>query len=417
MSTFACTKAKMGSNNYFVATLNAKELMAFRAAGEIDEWANMGLEERLQRELNKKRVVDEIVPYLVKSSDRLFGSIIVLVFDGDIHFESVADISTKIPQAYKTQMSNMGFLTVEKGKYIILDGQHRWAAIREVIQNPDLDGEYKSDVPNDDIPVIFINHENNEKTRRIFNKLNRTAKTVSRGDYLITSEDDGYAIITRRLLELDYGPLGIVSGKDLIVNWKSNTIATRSTQLTTISTVYETVKDILHCEGIKDFDEKSRVVRPSDEELDDGYAIAERWWKSVLASIPVYHDAIADSKILPQSRSEDQRWSMLLKPVGQMAFFKALVKINERGFNLATTLNNAQTLDWSISNSIWDNVLVRAGKKILSNKDNIDLGSELMAYILCPESLGSSQKEALLDRLNKAKGQDDKGLPNQPFYP
>ena len=45
--------------------------------------------------------------------------------------------------------------------------------------------------------TILIEHEVNMKTRRVFNVVNRYAKQISRGDQIITSEDDGYAIVAR----------------------------------------------------------------------------------------------------------------------------------------------------------------------------------------------------------------------------
>ncbi|MGR5541059.1 DGQHR domain-containing protein, partial [Vibrio campbellii] len=213
----------------------------------------------------------EIAPYLAKSADRFFGSIIVLMYNTDVEFESLSDIASKMPKAYQKGMDNFGFLHIDGGELIVLDGQHRYSAFREVIQG-DSEGEFSGSIPSDDISVIFLHHESNEKTRRIFNKLNRQAKSLSRGDNLIMSEDDGCAIVTRRLLEIDKGPLGVQAGKDLIVNWKSNTIASRSSQLTTINTVYETVKDILLSHGIN-FDEKVRQVRPTEDELCHAYEI------------------------------------------------------------------------------------------------------------------------------------------------
>ena len=49
----------------------------------------------------------------------------------------------------------------------------------------------------------FIESRDGQKTRRIFNKVNRHAKPTGRSDNIITSEDDGYALVTRRLLDTD----------------------------------------------------------------------------------------------------------------------------------------------------------------------------------------------------------------------
>ncbi|MBY5980217.1 DNA sulfur modification protein DndB [Ferrimonas balearica] len=406
--TVACIKGQMGSNEYFQANMNVRELSKIaRPAKEMDGWASMGLEERLQRELNEKRVREEIAPYLAKSEDRFFGSIIVLLYKAEVDFEPLSEVVSKVPKAYQKELDKFGFLTFSGGELIVLDGQHRYAAFGEVISGKS-EGPFAGQVASDDVSVIFITHECSEKTRRIFNKLNRQAKSLSKGDNLIMSEDDGNAIVTRRLLEVDDGPLGIKDGKDLIVNWRSNTIAARSRQLTTINTVYETVKEILLVEGITDFDEKVRQVRPTDEELANAYYLAEHWWDTVLKSVPIYVEAVDDPSILTAARMEDQPYSLLLKPVGQMAFFKALIKLKSKGQELEDSLANLDNIDFSISAPMWDNVLVRAGNKMITKKEGIELASELIAYQLGRKTFTEAAKKQIEARALNAKGYEFK---------
>lgn len=405
MPSVPCTTGQMGSNRYYQTTMKARDFtMIARPAKEMDGWASMGLEERIQRELNAKRVSEEIAPYLAKSSDRFFGSIIVLMYDAEVDFESLLDVAPKLPKAYQQSVGNFGFLHINGGELIVLDGQHRYAAFREVIQG-DTDGEFSGKIANDDVSVIFINHESNEKTRRIFNKLNRQAKSLSRGDNLIMSEDDGYAIVTRRLLEVSNGPLGVQAGKDLIVNWKSNTIAARSSQLTTINTVYETVKEILLADSHDfNFDEKVRQVRPEEQELCHAYEVVEVFWSHVLDAIPVYKEALSNPAILKEERVENRPYSLLLKPVGQVALFKALVKLESNGFLHTETLKNIGHIDFRINNELWDNVLVRAGNKMLAGKDGIDITSEMIAFYLEPKAYSEHAKQKVEARIANAKG-------------
>ena len=106
-------------------------------------------------------------------------------------------------------LEKMGFLTVGGGSLIALDGQHRLKALKEVVNSGnEYPGPYLNDVVNDELCVLFIEHEDFIKTRRIFNKVNRHVKPTSAADNIITSEDDGYSIITRWLVE-DEGPLGL----------------------------------------------------------------------------------------------------------------------------------------------------------------------------------------------------------------
>src|SRR4051794_28111249 len=129
--TVPAIKGQMGSNVYYETKMRAQELVqAARVASERDTWASLSIDERLQRDLNKKRVREEIVPYLAKSIDRFFGSVIILIEDAEIDFESAGKYLAKdVPAAYRKTFEHTGALTIDGGKFIIIDGQHRWAAL------------------------------------------------------------------------------------------------------------------------------------------------------------------------------------------------------------------------------------------------------------------------------------------------
>src|SRR5690606_8270280 len=103
----------------------------------------------------------------------------------------------------------MGFLTIDGGRLVALDGQHRLVALREIVAGRvEAEGEYRDAIADDELCVVFVQHESLEKTRRIFNKVNRHARPTTPTDNIITSEDDGYAIVARWLVEND-PPLGL----------------------------------------------------------------------------------------------------------------------------------------------------------------------------------------------------------------
>lgn len=156
-------KAKMGDNEYFQATMTARALASVaRPASERDDWAGLSIEERLQREVNYKRIKDQLVPYLAQDKDRFFGSVIVVV-DGEMIFEDVGRLGAKIPAAYRSETEKIGFLIIEDDSdMIILDGQHRVVALRMITQGEGR-GEYVSQVPNDEITVQFIPYEDNPR--------------------------------------------------------------------------------------------------------------------------------------------------------------------------------------------------------------------------------------------------------------
>ncbi len=405
-------KGQMGSISYYETTMTAQELAGtVRVAKETEEWASATIEERIQRELNKKRVEDEIVPYLRKAKDRFFGAILVLVMDGELEFEGVLEFGLKLPAAQHSAAERMGFLNITGGERIVLDGQHRLAALQAVVKREfaeDGQPDFAKDVPGDEICVIFIKYENAEQTRRIFNKVNRSAKVTSRADNIITSEDDGFAVVTRWLVRTG-APLGITypPHNELIVDWKSNTISGRSLKLTTVSAVYESVKDILEAEGIDMVDEKKGIVRPSDEKLHESYETAERWWLKLMSEITPFKEAAADPSTLPAMR-QDGTYKLLLKPNGQQALVKGVARAVQRGVDLDIAIKRANKIDWA-DPAIWEDVLIKPNGGMIARSEAYKHAADLIAFLIGSENTSDEQRKSLNRDFAVLKGLVEKG--------
>lgn len=399
-----CIKAKMGNTEYFEAKMPVRELVtAVRSASELDEWASMGIEERMQRDPNLKRIEKEIAPYIVNNEDRFFGSIIVLIFKGEVFFEGLQEMRVKIPAAYQAAAKDIGFLTIDGGSLIVLDGQHRLLALLKALKM-DVVGKYSRDIPDDEISVILIKHEDNLKTRRIFNKVNRYARSTSRGDNIITSEDDANAIISRWLLD-DGAPFG--THEDSLVNWKSNTLSARSTQLTTISVIYETVKTILKSENII----LNEQQRPSDEELDEYFQLAEKYWKDVLEGVEAYKEAIKNPSKIPLMREENSKFSLLLKPAAQIALIKGLIIAKERGLDFSEAVKRVNKADWRITSDIWRDIIVRSNGTIDTKETARDHAANLIAYFIGADKMTESEIKKLHNDYIKVRNNQDAKLP------
>ncbi len=402
-----CIKGRMGNTDFYQAKMSARDLVqGVRAASSLEEWQGMSIEERMQRDPDLKRIKGEIAPYIAGSQDRFFGALIVLVYKGEVYFDSMKDwVNNKAPRAYQSVADDIGVMTIDGGSLIILDGQHRLLALEMVIKKPDdVSGECREEVPNDDVCVIFIKHEDNEKTRRIFNKLNRYAKTTSRGDNIITSEDDRSAIIARKLL-LDGAPLGVKTkgSSDVIVEWKSNTIAARSTKLTTISVVYESVKLILNDQNVP----LDPTFRPNEEELEQYYEWAEQFWTTILEKLQPYQEALHDSSRIPEMRKDDQPYSLLFKSAPQIALFKGLIAATrDKRLNLFEAVQRANKIDWRMSSDMWKNVLVTPSGTMARAQQAQNLGGKLIEYLIASDKMKEQEIEAIQREYNLAHGVD-----------
>jgi DNA sulfur modification protein DndB len=294
----------------------------------------------------------------------------------------------------------------------MLDGQHRLLALKKVIKG-EVIGSCREDVPNDDVCVIFIQHESNEKTRRIFNKVNRYAKPTSRGDNIITSEDDRSAIIAHQLLS-EGAPFGVKArgSSDVIVEWKSNALAVRSTKLTTISAVYETVKLILKGENVA-LDPNNH---PSEEELNHYYETVEEFWSVVLEGLPPYREVLEDSSRISQMRKDDQPYSLLFKPVGQLALFRGLIAATrDNRLKLGEAVRRASQIDWQMSSKTWTNILVAPSGSMLRGEEPPVQGGKLIHYLIAADKMTEEEIADIEREYNIAHGTDINTAELQPL--
>ena len=419
--TVPCIKGQMGSVTYYETILKARELThSVRPARETDGWASASIDERIQRDINVTRVRRTIVPYLADHPDRFFGSFIVLVQNGQIDFEPLASVLADLPPAaYRKNTENMGFLTISEGDLIALDGQHRLVAFREVITAGGNLGRYATSVGEDEVCVLFVEHESSKKTRRIFNKVNRHAKPTGRSDNIITSEDDGFAIVTRRLLDRDReAPLctRVVQGNEYEpVHWATNTLTQRNDRLTTLSAVYETVIEVVTHAGFTGFSEKDNPVAPDDDSLEKAYTVAADWWEDIL-SMPTYQRALKSPEGIPKTRfSNEDSKSLLLRPAAQITLVKGVVRaltVSKEKLSRSVLLDRAERVDWSASaSSMWRDVLVRPdGRRMIARKEAYVFGAKLLSYVIASEYTGDDEVHALWIDWNERRGNE----PNLP---
>ncbi|MGR3435838.1 MAG: DNA sulfur modification protein DndB [Shimia sp.] len=402
-------RGTLGNTTFYEATMKVGDLLgAVNPPSDLEEWANHSVEERMQREPNSKRVLNQLAPYLANSPDRFFGSIIVLVWKGSVEFEPVTDWATKIPGAYRGTASKMGFVSIDGGKLVVLDGQHRYLALKEIMAG-NVTGEHAAAIVNDEVCVILIEHEDNRKTRRIFNTVNRYAKSTTRGENIITSEDDGYAIVARAMLGPDqYLADKKIGGKDqAMAAWKSNTLSTRSTSLTTLSTVQDSVRLILDANDIGSLPEQTR---PSDEDIEHYHELVRQVWEPLLDGIDSYREGLADPKKLPAFRADDAKTSLLHKPAAQLGLIDGILRAmdpDQGGLTIKDAVARANRIeDWSMDTHLWRGIIVKTNGSIDAGREAKRRMADLLVYLLAAENLDDKQKASIWKRFNEARGRE-----------
>jgi DNA sulfur modification protein DndB len=421
-NTFPVIKGKIGSTEYYQATVGARTLATMvKTAAELKAWTEFSVFERFQRELAFTRIKKEIAPYLVRSRDRFFGAFIILVFDADLfEFEPAEIRNIPAGKAYADASQLIGFLTVDGGDLVALDGQHRLQALREVLESgDDYPGEYRDDVLNDQFSIILIKHETFEKTRRIFNKVNRHAKPTSNADNIITSEDDGYAIVTRWLVEptpplrlkKPEPPLNAVNRRGPLIEFKKTSLVQKDHHITTITQLEKTVRTILEANGITKFSEKDTVNRPSDAKLKKAYKHAAHWWNRLIYYFRPLHEALeSEDWKIRRLKSSGSSSGLLFVPIAQQALFEGIARAFKRGLELDRAMWSAARLDWSRGETPLYGIIVGANGAALSR--GVKLAGRLIEYLIVGEQMLEEEKDELLDDIRIRKDDWEYRLPD-----
>ena len=425
--TTACIRGKMGDIEYFQTTMTAQEAASsLRAASENrDSWLSLGIEERFQREINQTRVRNEIAPYFATDNHRFISSLVVLIKDPqEFGFEPLESVMGQLPLAYRGATSNMGVLTTAGGENVILDGQHRHAGIMLAIQadfeslDRWLEQQGEDDhqrINDDDISVIFINIDDNEVIRKIFNKINKHAKKTSTADDIITNMDDGAAFVTRTLMEPSNGLLGDrytgARQSKSMINWRSNTVSSNSKCLTHLSSFHALNTLILKSTGSSEIVGTS--LKPSQAGINEGIETCKQWWSKLLNGISEFKqtfEGTADG-VSPGMRTPESTFQLLFLPVGQWAMVKALTITRDRGQDLDEAIGRLNQINFSSDNELWTHVAFKTDGKVLRNSNYKNMTAEMIAYLVGSEFMDDESKNALLTKLRNFKDDSRIELP------
>lgn len=417
--SFPAIKGKMGSTVFYQALIRADDLAAnVHAAMDFEEFQGSLAHEQMQRKLNEARVEKEIVPYLTNHPDRFFGSLIVLAYKPRLfEFRSLAELGLSQPRhaAYRKPVSSLGVLEISGGKLFALDGQHRLHALRTVTDRTTtttkhlripIRGPFRHDVAKDQLSVIFIEFETKQKARRIFNKVNRYAKPTSASTNILTSEDDGYAIISRVLMGFDEpdtflseipSPLAwIVEGPQPAVEMEKDTLSGTNPAFSTVRAIYNMVREICNASGLKTLEEGKVVIRPSNEELRAAYERCAEWWGALTENFKPFGVDAVDVPSFADRRKAEDGWSLAYRPVSQEALVQGLMVAHVATRLSAEVLTRRlNEMPLRLGRHPWVNILVGTNGKMITK--NRALAVLLVAWYLVGTKIGA-HKVAELER-------------------
>jgi DNA sulfur modification protein DndB len=356
---FPALRCRMGDTFYYATSLSFRDVVVWiKPTDEIHKSV------KLSRWIQRRLVHDHsgrIAEYLKSQRERFFNAIVVGIYGGAPQWaplsvtvpEWVHDITVSDDDRENLE-SSIGILSLSGDeKLFAIDGQHRVEGIKKSLEG----GGHELET--DEIVALFVGHDTTttgeQRTRRLFTTLNKTAKRVSDADRVALDEDDGFAVVTRRLLDefalfkrgkiIAFNPTASLSGSD-------------DQHLTTIISLYSQCKDIYSDRLTRPVVKKAHFsgARPTDKALDQVYKAMCEYWRAMKDHISEVGRVLAGRAQAGDYRKSDRN-HLLLRPVGQRAFAGATGVLIERGEKVRRAVERLSKVDLWIHSEAWHEIL------------------------------------------------------------
>jgi len=290
-------------------------------------------EMRAQRTLNRARI-PEMSRYITENRKGYVFSAITASIDGDFSFE---------PLGTKAEARKLGSLHVSMdARFLINDGQHRRAAIKQALDDtPELGDET--------IAVVFFLDRGLKRSQQMFADLNRHAVRPSKSlGVLFDHRDDLAQIVRHAILESEFF-------RD-IVEMERSSLSKGSRKLLTLSSIYSGTGALLEHWSEKDPRIISNIVR--------------EFWEAVAKNIPEW-GMVQKREIASCGVREDyiHSYGTVIHALGRVG--GALLLEHPKAWK--RPLGCIKTLDWSRTNhSLWEG-RATVGGHVQKSRNNVTL--------------------------------------------
>ncbi len=235
--------------------------------------------------------------------------------------------------------------------------------------------------------LIFVvhDHDNKERTRRLFTVLNKYAQKPKEAELIILDEDDAAAIITRRLLNTHE----VLKMKNAISSSNSSNLPSNDFYSFTTLVMLNRINKLILARYKVDY-----TKRPKDNVLNEYYEVCSMFWDYFFNQFPQIQSFIQGESVMFENgdlynRNNQTGGSLLLRPVGQKIFAQIYNAFNEKG-QLEQLTAKIPYLDFNLNGPLckyitWNN-------KILPKSESLQ--KRLLFYVL-----GLSPDESIHDDL------------------
>ena len=332
--TFPSVRGIQAGREYFVSQVPLRMLPRMFVFTDVDLPVDM----RTQRTLNDKRIPGMARYVTENRSDYTFSAITASI-DADIEFEAIGPEDDQVGRI-RIPMD---------ARFIINDGQHRWAALQEAMQeDPSLADET--------IAVVFFIDIGLARSQQMFADLNRHGVRPSASIGILFEHRERLAELTREIVKNN--PLL----RDLVESEKSS-LPPLSRKLFTLSAIHGTNKSLL---------------AGSDEEIQ--LRLATEFWNAVIDALPEWK-MVYNSEISARDVRQDfiHTHGTVLHALGRAANHMMRADENWTWKKFSTAL---RTVDWRRDNSaLWEGRALNAGRVSKANQ-NVALTSNVIKKAL-----------------------------------
>ncbi len=412
-TTIPALRGKFGNTEYWLTTMRVGELATkILMPKDMPGWDDLSIEERFQRDVNIKRVAQQIAPYFAGDDNRFSGSLVLAIINDDnLAFEPIGELpgGGRVPQLYQSAARDIGFLTMNGEEMLVpLDGQHRAKAFKFAMSGADDNGRPLPNIKSntalaeDHAAVILVRYKANE-ARRIFNKINRYAKPTTKSDNLITDDDDAIAVLTRELLNEG----GVLPAR--LVRIGANTLPANAPEFIPLATFHEANLAIVLGLGLRG---EGKPQNMTEDQRALALEAVRGVWDLLLSGVDLFAEALSDPTPQGDETRIRIRAEMLLgKPIGQLALVRGFLEMRERceGVSEDTLRDRLNRIDWGIEADHWQGVLVAPNGRVLSGKTAVNTAADFIAH-LGGAPLSEEKKNALLEKIH-GSGWETRELP------
>lgn len=323
-----CLRGVIGNWTYFSSVMKIKDVVnRIITVSESDELYTKNINDILQREISTKRV-GQLKEYLNSNPEHFFSSIIVAIYQGnpvwsDIDIESQFRIDNNLLDTDDIGFieNKIGILSLSGSEIIFaLDGQHRIKGIREAFKK-------NKEIGEEEVALIFVvhNHENKQRTRRLFTVLNKYAQKPKEAELIILDEDDAAAIITRKLVDNHE----VLKLKNSVSDTNGANIPASDLHSFTTLVMVNRINKIVLSKYKIDY-----TRRPDEDILFLYYQKCSEFWDYFFAQFPMIKQIINGEVCQFENgdrynRNIETGGSLLLRPVGQKLFAQIYNAFNE----------------------------------------------------------------------------------------